>query len=155
MKLEPVIAAAALRALVAKADRVDGLPASIIAAALGPELEAARSALKPSKRRHNLTGKRFGKLTAVEVEAGVWGGAKRSVWKCVCECGTVTTAAASILSAGKKRSCGCSRREPRPTRQGVRVSSERRRRCSCIPCLTAEIKAIGVKSPGHAAREVA
>ena len=59
------------------------------------------------KRAHNaidLTGQRFGKLTAVELYSVV---NKRSTWRCVCDCGKTHVAAVSRLRNGDTKSCGC------------------------------------------------
>lgn len=51
-----------------------------------------------------LTGTVFGKLTVIESaitsQKGRW-------WRCQCACGNEVIAKASILNAGKRRSCGC------------------------------------------------
>lgn len=58
-----------------------------------------------SKTDTDLTGKRFGKLTAlhrVKVE-----GKKNIMWLCQCDCGKRVEVAASELKRGHVRSCGC------------------------------------------------
>ena len=56
-------------------------------------------------RALDLTGKRFGSLTALErldqKQGSSW------LWKCKCDCGNITTASASALSGGRVQSCGC------------------------------------------------
>lgn len=57
------------------------------------------------KRTHNfidLTGKQFGRLTAVKYIGG-----NKSRWMCRCECGTMKTIAGCHLRAGLIQSCGC------------------------------------------------
>lgn len=57
----------------------------------------------------DLTGQRFGKLTAysyshVELSTG----RKMAAWLCVCDCGNKKIIQAHHLRGGKSRSCGCS-----------------------------------------------
>ncbi len=59
----------------------------------------------PCTRGKDLTGKRFGRLVAIEISG------KDSInavlWHCICDCGnTCRTRTASLLS-GKTKSCGC------------------------------------------------
>lgn len=68
---------------------------------------------KPSSRRKDLTGKRFGKLTVIEradniIEKGGW---QKSAWVCLCDCGNMTTVRQRRLQNGSTRSCGCLARE--------------------------------------------
>ena len=54
----------------------------------------------------NLIGKVFGRLTVVEkVKRG-----RRAYWKCVCECGQITTVNTYRLKNGEVFSCGCGRK---------------------------------------------
>lgn len=55
-------------------------------------------------KREDLTGKKFGRLTAVS-----FAGSKLSKprWLCVCECGSETIVVAGSLTAGNTQSCGC------------------------------------------------
>jgi len=57
----------------------------------------------------DLTGQKFGRLTAIEPTE------KRSgssiVWKCKCDCGEITFASQTHLSIGSKKSCGCLSKE--------------------------------------------
>ena len=55
----------------------------------------------------DLTNMRFGKLVAKEKSGkrdhyGVY-------WNCQCDCGKITEVVASVLLAGRKKSCGCNR----------------------------------------------
>lgn len=62
-------------------------------------------------RVKNITGKRFGSLTAQErVGSDKW---RHSTWRCTCACGKVTTVASHNLRIGTVSSCGCSRRKAR------------------------------------------
>ena len=57
----------------------------------------------------DLTGRRFGRLTAIErVESDKSG---RIRWKCLCDCGKETIVAATRLRNGKSISCGCYQKE--------------------------------------------
>jgi hypothetical protein len=53
-------------------------------------------------------GKRYGALTAL---SQVWlttaNGPRRSMWKCVCDCGALSTVASANLKNGHTKSCGC------------------------------------------------
>lgn len=60
----------------------------------------------PSHRRLCLTaGQRFGRLTVLESAGN--DKHQHGVWRCLCECGSVVVVAASSLTKGNKRSCGC------------------------------------------------
>ena len=55
--------------------------------------------------REDLTGMRFGRLTAVR---GEWNHEKhRLYWHCLCDCGNTHTVWKQDLKAGKTKSCGC------------------------------------------------
>ena len=60
------------------------------------------------RKRSDLIGKRFGRLTVIEM-AGV----KRhhAQWLCQCDCGLTTLSYAYQLNNGSKQSCGCLRTE--------------------------------------------
>ena len=53
-------------------------------------------------RRLDLTGQRFGKLTAIE-----YVGNKK--WRCICDCGKTIVARTAGLRNGETKSCGCGR----------------------------------------------
>jgi len=53
-------------------------------------------------------GNRFGRLTVEGLELNAAG---RRVWRCLCDCGNVTTVPGHELRQGNTRSCGCLRRE--------------------------------------------
>lgn len=56
-------------------------------------------------KRIDITNKKFGKLTAIEF---LYTDSKRnSVWKCLCDCGNITTARITDLRNGRMKSCGC------------------------------------------------
>ena len=60
---------------------------------------------------NDITGKKFGKLTAIKRtgknEAG------RTLWLCQCDCGNTVTATLTDLRAGRRKSCGCLKKERR------------------------------------------
>ena len=56
----------------------------------------------------DLTGQRFGRLTAVGV-AGKRG--THTIWRCECDCGESTKVQVDKLRSGHTRSCGCIHRE--------------------------------------------
>lgn len=59
-------------------------------------------------RGHNLAGRRFGRLVAVEVSGK---SDKTNVWLCRCDCGATKNVITRRLMNGETRSCGCLRRE--------------------------------------------
>jgi hypothetical protein len=60
-------------------------------------------------RYENLTGKKFGRLTAISsTRSGKSGG---RVWECICTCGNRSEVLAGNLKSGSIKSCGCMRRE--------------------------------------------
>lgn len=59
-----------------------------------------------SKRTKDITGKRFGKLTAIrKSDKRLYN--KYIAWECLCDCGNITYASVSQLNSGHKTSCGC------------------------------------------------
>lgn len=62
--------------------------------------------------RLDLTGQRFGRLTAEEpAPPRVLLSGKHTAWWCLCDCGARTAVTTSALRYGQIRSCGCARRE--------------------------------------------
>ena len=58
----------------------------------------------------DLTGKKFGRLTALEpTEEKTKDG--RRIWKCICDCGNKTIQRGYDLRKGNVVSCGCYQRE--------------------------------------------
>lgn len=61
-------------------------------------------------RKHNdLTGKRFGRLTAIE-RAGTTKD-RHATWLCKCDCGNVVIVCSRDMTTGHTKSCGCLNRE--------------------------------------------
>ena len=54
----------------------------------------------------DLTGKKFGKLTAIKptTKRNI---SHRVIWLCACECGNQTEVSADHLKSGNTKSCGC------------------------------------------------
>ena len=63
--------------------------------------------------RLDLTGRRFGKLTAVEPLGQ--GTGRTYKWRCLCDCGNECAVAVANLRNGHTRSCGCEIRGPNIT----------------------------------------
>lgn len=67
----------------------------------------------------DLTGQKFGKLTAIE-RCGSQNG--DAIWRCICECGGEKIAKVGNLKIGHTRSCGCliaeAAKERRPHKHG-------------------------------------
>ena len=62
---------------------------------------------KTGKKALDLTGQRFGWLTAVEpTEKRMF---SNVIWKCKCDCGNISYVAAHNLRSGGTQSCGCSK----------------------------------------------
>jgi len=60
-------------------------------------------------RFDDFAGRRFGRLVAIERAPNDVKG--RTRWKCVCDCGAITTPMAAHLKRGTTQSCGCMKRE--------------------------------------------
>jgi len=75
------------------------------------------------RKAKNLTGQKFGRLTArAYISRG-----RRSVWVCICECGGEVEATSGNLLSGNTQSCGCLRKETtiaRSTTHGLRDCAE-------------------------------
>lgn len=56
------------------------------------------------------SGKKYGKLTVLRY---LYTSGKGAIFECRCDCGKITTASGGELRSGNKRSCGCSRHDPR------------------------------------------
>jgi hypothetical protein len=61
------------------------------------------------KRRLELTGQRFGKLTVLH-PTGTYTTRGSVLWECLCDCGVTTIAVSAELVNGKRVSCGCVKR---------------------------------------------
>lgn len=63
-----------------------------------------RTSARRGPKAENLTGQRFGKLTAISRVPNRQG---RVYWKCRCDCGNEHIVSAQQLKSGKCKSCGC------------------------------------------------
>ena len=61
-------------------------------------------------RKIDLTGKRFGKLTAI-CPTGSTTKSGSVIWKCRCDCGNEVNVCTSDLNTGNTKSCGCLKEE--------------------------------------------
>lgn len=57
-----------------------------------------------SRKKRDLTGQRFGKLTVLTPAENV---GSRTAWRCLCDCGREVVAKTCHLCAGHTKSCGC------------------------------------------------
>ena len=74
----------------------------------------------------DISGKRFGRLVAIERDPEVRDKHRRAVWRCRCDCGKTVYATYSALSEGHVQSCGCLAHDKRLTikaRAGERYGS--------------------------------
>lgn len=55
----------------------------------------------------DISGQRFGRLTAVSFEGRRQGHSCAKRWKCQCDCGATTIVDLGNLRSGKTKSCGC------------------------------------------------
>jgi hypothetical protein len=74
------------------------------------------------RARFDLTGQRFGKLTALRRIATPRGGSG-AYWLCRCDCGNEKRGPAGNLRRGTLRSCGCLRRETLERQRAERMPS--------------------------------
>uniref|UniRef100_A0A6M3IL93 Uncharacterized protein n=1 Tax=viral metagenome TaxID=1070528 RepID=A0A6M3IL93_9ZZZZ len=56
-------------------------------------------------KRLDLTGQKFGRLTAIQIDENRHSG--RIYWHCQCECGKRTIKSRQLLTTGQTTSCGC------------------------------------------------
>jgi hypothetical protein len=61
------------------------------------------------RKAKDISGQRFGRLTAISKAQRSTGG--KTMWECKCDCGNSTVVALSNLTGGKTQSCGCLRNE--------------------------------------------
>lgn len=62
-------------------------------------------------KAEDLAGQKFGRLTALERDMEMQKTAKRTCWKCQCECGNIVSVRSVDLKSGHTKSCGCYNRE--------------------------------------------
>ena len=66
----------------------------------------------------DLTGKRFGKLVAIQIDKNP--NTKRRKWMCLCDCGNSVSVATNHLTSGQTISCGCRRYETKNQTHGMK-----------------------------------
>lgn len=75
---------------------------------LDKELREQRIKEKSEKNFQDLTGRKFGRLTAIKMEKKVDSqGCSREYWLCQCECGKTSSVLKNNLLKNKVISCGC------------------------------------------------
>ncbi len=72
-------------------------------------------------KKLDITGEKYGRLTALEIDTDRSG--RQTYWKCKCECGNIKSICLGKLRNGHTKSCGClskesSGRKPLPNNQG-------------------------------------
>ena len=65
------------------------------------------------QEKDDISGHRFGRLIAIESIGSV---RRRRIWRCACDCGSVTEVTKENLKSGNTVSCGCHNDEVRRTR---------------------------------------
>jgi len=83
------------------------------------------------KKKKDITGKRFGRLVAVEFSGRTSKGC--ATWLCQCDCGNMAVVKLQHLSSGGTTSCGCYHKElllARITKHGLSRTSEYRHQFS-------------------------
>lgn len=76
-----------------------------------------------TKRLIDLTGKRFGRWTVIEVDKKA--SKSQICWKCRCDCGTIKSVMGQQLRNGTSKSCGCYNREQASNRMKQYNESQR------------------------------
>jgi len=73
-----------------------------------------------AKKKHDLTGQRFGRLTVIHPsEKKKWGA---YLWDCVCDCGKEYAAHTRSLLTGRTRSCGCLHKDTLTRRNSLKFN---------------------------------
>lgn len=68
--------------------------------------------------RIDISGKRYGKLIAIERIPPKTNKKNRSLWKCICDCGKETVVRLDMLKNGNTKSCGCGMHQRGPISHG-------------------------------------
>lgn len=74
-------------------------------------------------KRHDLVGRRFGRLVVLEYDGNDKFGQSR--WRCQCDCGNVKTVLSGTILRGSGQSCGCLQRELQSKRRTTHGQSSR------------------------------
>ena len=70
---------------------------------------------KPSNRGQSIIGEKFGRLTVLEDAGFTTTGARKKLFKCVCDCGKIVIVKRNSLISGHTKSCGCFEIESKKT----------------------------------------
>lgn len=65
------------------------------------------------RKREDLTGRRYGRLTVISYNEEVSKQKGRAYWNCKCDCGNEVIVYGSHLKSGNTKSCGCYQKERR------------------------------------------
>lgn len=95
------------------------------------------------RKRQDLTGKKFGRLTAIKRSAQ-----QPTKWECVCDCGNSILVNTGNLNFGTTTSCGCSRNKSNEDFTGkkfgnwtaISKNTERKRSAWFLQCICGKIK---------------
>ena len=90
--------------------------------------------LRNAHKFKNLTGQRFGRLTALERLAEKRGKDSSYLWLCRCDCGKELKVSVNALVGGHYTSCGCGKRE-RMQLRAVDITGQRFGRLTAIEAL--------------------
>jgi len=71
---------------------------------------------------HNIVGKKYGKLTVVEI-LNIHNGRMGAVWLCKCDCGKQKISAGYLLKRKTTNSCGCMKKGRKPTHIKNRIKA--------------------------------
>ena len=85
----------------------------------------------------DLTGQRFGRLTAIERVRSYSTTAQKNhfaVWHCRCDCGKEINVRSGNLRSGNTTSCGCAARRPREHSPGWLSRTRREKKYGCSLC---------------------
>lgn len=85
--------------------------------------------MRSSAKIRDITGQKFGKLTAIKLVAH-----KPVRWECMCDCGKLHIASTSNLITGQVKSCGCNNKVGNPKHNQCytrvyRIYAKLKRRC--------------------------
>ncbi len=106
-------------------------PARVVVARAPRVPRVKRPKLNPGRQPLNLTGERFGRLTALR-DASDPGARGQRPWLCRCDCGTEIVRLASRLRQGEVSSCGCLRKEIDRARAAAFAAAREKAAASCV-----------------------
>lgn len=102
-------------------------------------MSSPNNSISGQKKRMNITGETFGRLTVLEYFETRKG---KSMWKCKCECGEEVIVSGSHLVNGHTQSCGCIKKDRYAKKHGMtrkrpyRIWQGMKSRCTypSVPC---------------------